>query len=125
MDNQTGMERRPSGAPLSETPAFLIAIGACVICAAYWLLLTKVYHFTDRQAVELAAYALSVIAISVAAVALHLTRRSRREQRRVQPPLIMAAARDQRMVDRAWADSAVVLGYDIQVIRGCGRIVCA
>jgi len=84
MDNQTGMDRRPARAPLSETPAFLIAVGACVLGAAYWLLLTKVHHFTNRQAVELAAYALSVIAISVTAVALHLTRRSRREQRRVQ-----------------------------------------
>ena len=66
MDNQTGTERRPARAPLSETPAFLIAIGACVICAAYWLLLIKVYHFTNRQAVELAAYLLSVVAILVA-----------------------------------------------------------
>src|SRR5271167_782280 len=99
MDNQTGMERRSAGSPLSETPAFLIAIGSCVICGAYWLVLTKVYHFTGRQTVELASYALSVIAISVAAVALHMTRRSRREQLRVQPPLVMAAARDQKMVD--------------------------
>jgi hypothetical protein len=113
MDNQTGMERRPAGSPLSETPAFLIAIGACVICAAYWLLLTKVYHFTGRQAAELASYALSAIVISVTVVALHLTRRSRREQLRVQPPLVMGAARDQKMVDKAWAENAVVLGYDI------------
>ena len=113
MDNQTGTERQPARAPLSETPAFLIAIGACVICVAYWLLLIKVYHFTNRQAVELAAYLLSVVAILVAGVALHVTRRSRREQRRVQPPLVMAAARDQRLVDKAWAESAVVLGYDI------------
>ena len=113
MDNQTGTERQPARASLSETPAFLIAIGACVICAAYWLLLIKVYHFTNRQAVELAAYLLSVVAILVAGVALHVTRRSRREQRRVQPPLVMAAARDQRLVDKAWAESAVVLGYDI------------
>ena len=113
MDNQTGTERQPARAPLSETPAFLIAIGACVICAAYWLLLIKVYHFTNRQAVELAAYLLSVVAILVAGVALHVTRRSRREQRRVQPPLVMAAARDQKLVDKAWAESSVVLGYDI------------
>ena len=66
MDNQTDMERRPARASLSETPAFLIAVGACVICAAYWLLLTKVYHFTNRQAVELAAYILSGVAIIVA-----------------------------------------------------------
>src|SRR5689334_5114052 len=101
MDNQTGIDRRPARAPLSETPAFLIAVRACVLGAAHWLLLTKVYHFTNRQAVDLAAYALIVMTILVTAVALHVTRRSRREQRRIQPPLVMAAARDQKMVGKA------------------------
>ena len=54
MDNLASGDRRPAHARLSETPAFLIAIGLCVVCLGYWLLLTKVYHFSNDQAAELA-----------------------------------------------------------------------
>lgn len=54
MENLASGDRRPARAPLSETPAFLISVGLCVICIGYWLLLTKVYHFTNAQAAELA-----------------------------------------------------------------------
>jgi len=50
MDNTASGDRRPAHAPLSETPAFLISIGLCVVCLGYWLLLTKVYHFSNEQA---------------------------------------------------------------------------
>ena len=63
MDNLASGDRRPAHAPLSETPAFLIAIGLCVVCLGYWLLLTKVYHFSNDQAAELAAYILSALTI--------------------------------------------------------------
>ena len=63
MDNLASGERRPAHAPLSETPAFLISIGLCVICLGYWLLLTKVYHFNNQQAAELAVYILSALAV--------------------------------------------------------------
>ena len=53
MDNMASGDRRPARAPLSETPAFLISIGLCVVCLGYWLLLTKVYHFNNEQAAEL------------------------------------------------------------------------
>ena len=124
MDNQTGTERQPARAPLSETPAFLIAIGACVICAAYWLLLIKVYHFTNRQAVELAAYLLSVVAILVAGVDFTLpadpggnnvecNRRSSWLRRGTNDWLT-------RLGRRARSCSATTS----TVIRGCGRIEC-
>ena len=55
MENTASGDRRPAHAPLSETPAFFISIGLCVVCLGYWLLLTKVYHFSNEQAAELAA----------------------------------------------------------------------
>ena len=64
MDNLASGDRRPAHAPLSETPAFLIAIGLCVVCLGYWLLLTKVYRFSNDQAAELGAYILSALKIS-------------------------------------------------------------
>jgi hypothetical protein len=43
MDNMASGDRRPARSPLTETPAFLVSIGLCVVCLGYWLLLTKVY----------------------------------------------------------------------------------
>jgi len=84
-----------------------------VICLGYWLLLTKVYHFSATQTAELAVYILSAIAIPGAAIAIYATRRSRREKRKVHPPLVMSPACDEKMVAKAWNESAVILGYDI------------
>ena len=113
MDNIASGERRPAHAPLSETPAFLISIGLCVVCLGYWLLLTKVYHFSNEQAAELAAYILSGLTIPSCAALLCATRRSRREKRKVHPPLVMSPARDERIAATAWDQGGVVLGYDI------------
>ena len=68
MENTASGDRRPAHAPLSETPAFFISIGLCVVCFGYWLLLTKVYHFSNEQAAELAAYILSGLTIPSCAV---------------------------------------------------------
>ena len=113
MDNLASGDRRPAHAPLSETPAFLIVIGLCVVCLGYWLLLTKVYHFRNDQAAELAAYILSALTIPSCAILLYATRRARREKRKVHPPLVMSPARDERMVATAWDQGGVVLGYDV------------
>src|ERR1017187_10271788 len=113
MDNTASGDRRPAHAPLSETPAFFISIGLCVVCLAYWLLLTKVYHLSNDQAAELAAYVLSGLTIPSCAALLYATRRARREKRKVHPPLVMRPARDERIVTTAWDQGGVVLGYDI------------
>jgi hypothetical protein len=113
MDNVASGERRPARAPLSETPAFSIAIGLCAVCLIYWLLLTKVYHFSNVQAAELAAYILSGLVIPSCAALLYATRRSRLEKRKVHPPLVMSPVRDERVVAKAWEQGGVVLGYDI------------
>src|SRR6202030_1165939 len=47
------------------------------------------------------------------AALLYATRRSRREQRKVHPPLVMSPTRDERIVATAWDQGGVVLGYDI------------
>ena len=100
-------------APLSETPAFLAVVGLAALCTVYWVALTKIYFFTNMQAAEIATYLMSAIAIPGAAVYLYATRRSRRERRKVHPPLVMSPALDKRHVEAAWNKDAVVLGYDI------------
>ena len=78
MDNTASGDRRPAHSPLTETPAFLIAIGLCVVCLGSWLLLTKVYHFSNEQAAELGGYIISGLTIPSCAALLYATRRSRR-----------------------------------------------
>jgi len=108
MDNMASGDRRPAHSPLTETPAFLIAIGLCVVCMGSWLLLTKVYHFSNKQAAELGAYILSGLTIPSCAALLYATRRARREKRKVHPPLVMSPARDERIVAAAWDQGGVV-----------------
>ena len=83
------------------------------MCAGYWLLLTKVYFFTGVQAAEIATYILTAVAVPSIAAYLYATRRSRRERRKTHPPLVISRARDQKIVEKAWGQNAVVLGYDI------------
>jgi hypothetical protein len=111
--DRVAAERRSAQPPVLETPAFLIAIFLCTFCAAYWLLLTKVYYFTNAQTAEITLYLVCAVSVPSTAVYLYATRRSRRERRKIHPPLVMSPARDRKIVSKAWDDSAVVLGYDI------------
>ena len=99
--------------PLSETPAFVVVVVLCVVIAAYWLALTKIYFFTNMQAAEIAVYIISALTIPGMAIYLYATRRSRRESRKVHPPLVISPARDKQLVEAAWKKDAVLLGYDV------------
>ena len=99
--------------PLSETPAFVVVVVLCVVIAAYWLALTKIYFFTNMQAAEIAVYIMGAIAIPATAIYLYATARSHRENRKVHPPLVISPARDKQLVEEAWKKDAVVLGYDV------------
>jgi hypothetical protein len=104
---------RSAQPPLPETPAFVLIVVLCALIAVYWLTLTKIYFFTNMQAAEIAVYISGAIAIPATAVYLYATRRSHRENRKVHPPLVMSPARDNQLVEEAWQEDAVVLGYDI------------
>jgi type IV secretory pathway TraG/TraD family ATPase VirD4 len=106
-------ERRVTQPPLSQTPAFVITVCLCALFAAYWLMMTKVYFFRSSQAMEIAVYISSAIAMPGTAIYLYATRRSRRERRKIHPPLVMSPVRDRQVAQNAWEQNAVVLGYDI------------
>jgi type VI protein secretion system component VasK len=85
-NNPTERRTHPS---LFETPEFRMIIGACALLAIYWVVLTGVYYMTNVQAAELTVYLLSGAGIPAAALYLYTTRRSRREQRKVHPPVVL------------------------------------
>ena len=106
------MDRR-THTPLAETPAFLAVAGLAALCTVYWVALTKIYFFSNVQAAEIAVYIMSAIAIPSAAVYLYATRRSRRERRQGATAARHGRGAGPKMVEKAWAEGAVVLGYDI------------
>jgi type IV secretory pathway TraG/TraD family ATPase VirD4 len=106
-------ERRAAQPPVSQTPSFVITICLCALFVLYWLAMTKVYFFSNSQALEIAVYISSAIAIPGTAVYLYATRRSRREKRKIHPPWVMSPVRDRNNAQCAWDQEAVVLGYSI------------
>lgn len=111
--NDHSYERRTTGTPLSENPAFVFSVALGVIAVVYWLLLTKVYGFSNLQTTEIAAYAFSAILLPTCVIGLYATRRSRREYRKIHPPFVISPACDAKHVTKAFDSSTVVLGYDI------------
>jgi type IV secretory pathway TraG/TraD family ATPase VirD4 len=107
------VNRRGAQPPLSETPTFVALVVLCVLIAVYWLAMVKIYFFTNMQAAEIAVYIIGAITIPGTAIYLYVTRRSRRENRKVHPPLVISPARDKKLVEEGWKKDAVVLGYDI------------
>jgi len=99
--------------PLLE--AHEIVITAFVLAGGWfaWYLACERYHMTDRQVAELACY-LAIVVIALYSTAyLLLTKRSRRERQWPHPPLVVRPSTDERATQKAWDQSAVVLGYDV------------
>jgi DNA segregation ATPase FtsK/SpoIIIE-like protein len=87
---------------------FLLA-GAFVLYVA-----TARYHLTSSQVVEFSIYSVvGVIAIPGLTLYYLFTRRARREKRERHPPLVVSRHRDADALRIAWAQNAVVLGYNI------------
>jgi len=99
--------------PLLE--AHEIVITAFVLAGGWfaWYLACERYHMTDRQVAELACY-LAIVVIALYSTAyLLLTKRSRRERQWPHPPLVVRLSTDERATQKAWNQSAIVLGYDV------------
>jgi hypothetical protein len=103
----------PEHAPLVETCETIIAI--LILAGSWfgWYVAHERYHFTGRQAAELACYLLiGIVALCSAAYVL-VTARSRRERQWPHPPMVVNPRRDERIARAAWKQEAVVLGYDV------------
>jgi hypothetical protein len=105
--------RDPRGSQIGTTVALLtfgvmLAVGLSVYIAV------SRFHFTPDQVLEFAVYfTVGILGIPSASLYFLLTRRSRREKAERHPPLVVSKAKDRAHVAQAWAQSAVVLGYNI------------
>ena len=99
--------------PLLETYELVIALSLLVGGWFAWYLARERYHLTGRQVAELASYFVIALTGFYSAAYLLVTKRSRRENQWPHPPLVILPKADQRAVQQAWNQNAVVLGYDI------------
>ena len=78
-----------------------------------WYIGNQRYLFTERQLLEFLGYFVIAIAMIFALIYLPLTAPLRREKQWPHPALGISVKKDQRTVQQAWNQNAVVLGYDI------------
>ncbi|MHB8412693.1 MAG: type IV secretory system conjugative DNA transfer family protein [Candidatus Acidiferrales bacterium] len=86
------------------------------LALAVWLsklVIIDVYQFTERQTAECFAYFVLLGAAIAGPVYRLLTARSRRDSKWPHPYLVLSPRKDERAIRKAWAQGAVVLGYDI------------
>jgi type IV secretory pathway TraG/TraD family ATPase VirD4 len=100
-------------APLVE--AYEIVITVFVLAGGWfaWYVAREQYHMTGRQVAELACYLAIVLTTLYSTAYLLLTKRSRRKRQWPHPPMVIRPSKDERATQKAWSQSAVVLGYDV------------
>jgi hypothetical protein len=103
----------------SERPAprggteLAIILAFALIVWVLKLLIIDVWHFTGMQAAEFSSYFVLFVSGVIGLGSRVLTARSRRENEWPHPYLAMPRRKDEQAVSKAWAQDAVVLGYDV------------
>ena len=91
-------------------PASLARYSASALLHSRCTWLVARYHIRKEQLVEAALY----LFIITAAIAVPVLRKfSGKGERRKRPPFVMPARRDERAIEAAWNQNAVLLGYDM------------
>src|ERR1700722_1133409 len=84
-------------------------LGFALVALALYLAIAR-YHIRKEHLVEAGLY----VFIVMAAFALPVLRKfSRRRDRRKRPPFVIPARQDERAIEAAWNQNAVLLGYDM------------
>jgi hypothetical protein len=92
-----------------ETDVVLMCVGCAAILILLYIATTR-WHFSMRQIQEVAAYSLLTFGFAYLFLWHVLTKRRRTAEK--WPPIRISPARDRRNVEAAWAQDAVILGYD-------------
>src|SRR5687768_7546013 len=106
-DNGNRCPVRP--AFLRETEVLLVGLAFGTLLLLLYIATTR-WHFSIRQIQEIATYSLLTLGFAYLLVWRLWTQRRRTAKQ--WPPLGISVKRDRRNVADAWAEDAVVLGYD-------------
>ena len=109
-DNYADRHHHP---PLIESAEILIAAVVMFSCWFGWYVGRERYCLTTRQLAEFTTYLVIAVFSLASTIALLASRRSRREREWPHPPLAISRKRDERIIQQAWNQKSVVLGYDI------------
>lgn len=102
----------------STTPSADDIIGAvillgCAICAGLWYVAVSRLRMTNAQCLEIFCYAVISLFGLMLVLSHFIGRRVRKESHWPHPPLLVAASKDQKIVDGARQAGATVLGYNV------------
>ncbi len=96
-----------------ESVAVAIAIVAVFLLAGGSYILVNRFHVRSLQLLEGCLYAFFALVAGIALAWYLFTLRRRREENWPHPPLFISQAKDREAVEAAYAQNAIVLGYDV------------
>lgn len=112
-ENEYRLGRRAFHQNQEEGVAVVIAIVAVFLLAGGSYILASRFHVRSVQLVEGSLYAFLALVASISVAWYLLTLRRRRERTWPHPPLHISQAKDREAVDGAYAQNAIVLGYNV------------
>lgn len=112
-ENEYRLGRRAFHQNQEESVTVAIAIVAVFLLAGGSYILVSRFHVRSLQLLEGCLYAFFALVAGIALAWYLLTLRRRREANWPHPPLFISQARDRAAVKAAFAQNAIVLGYDV------------
>jgi hypothetical protein len=112
-ENEYRLGRRAFHRNQEESIAVALAIVAVILLAGGSYILVNRFHVRSLQLLEGCLYAFFALIAGIALVWYLLTLRRRREAYWPHPPLFISQAKDRAAVEAAYAQNAIVLGYDV------------
>ena len=112
-ENDYRLGRRAFHQNQEESVAVAIAIVAVFLLAGGSYILINRFHVRSAQLVEGSLYAFFVLVAGVCLAWYLLTLHRRREANWPHPPLFISQAKDRAAVKAAFAQNAIILGYDV------------
>ena len=112
-ENEYRLGRRAFHQNQEESIAVALAIVAVILLAGGSYILVNRFHVRSVQLLEGCLYAFFALVAGISLAWYLLTLRRRREANWPHPPLFISQAKDREAVEAAYAQNAIVLGYDV------------
>ena len=112
-ENEYRLGRRAFHRNQEESIAVALAIVAVILLAGGSYILVNRFHVRSVQLLEGCLYAFFALVAGISLAWYLLTLRRRREANWPHPPLYISQAKDREAVEAAFAQNAIVLGYDV------------
>ena len=112
-ENEYRLGRRAFHRNQEESITVALAIVAVILLAGGSYILANRFHVRSVQLLEGCLYAFFALVAGIALAWYLLTLRRRREANWPHPPLYISPTKDREAVEAAFAQNAIVLGYDV------------